>query len=72
MNEQQVALLLLMGVVYLIPGIVASMRGHRNRLAIWALDVLVGWTVLGWIVALIWALTSHVAPRPDSHEKPVM
>jgi len=42
---------------YLIPSITAMAREHRNAAAIAALNVLLGWTVLGWIGALVWALT---------------
>jgi hypothetical protein len=47
------ALLLL----YPVPAFIAFMRGHPNRFAILALDLLVGWTFLGWVAALVWALT---------------
>lgn len=45
---------------YFIPGIVASNRGHVNATAITALNLLLGWTLIGWILALVWALTSNV------------
>jgi hypothetical protein len=32
-------------------------RKKRNATAILALDLLLGWTVLGWVAALVWALT---------------
>ncbi len=41
--------------VYFIPGIVARARGHKNLTAIVTLNLLLGWTTIGWIVALIWA-----------------
>lgn len=43
---------------YFLPTIIAFTRPHRNTLAIGALNLLLGWTVLGWICALIWALTA--------------
>lgn len=45
-------------ILYLLPALFAFMRRHRNRLAILALTLLLGWTIIGWIVALIWALTA--------------
>jgi hypothetical protein len=27
-----------------------------------ALNVLLGWTILGWVIALVWALTDNVKP----------
>jgi hypothetical protein len=50
--------LLLIIAMYFIPTVVAACRGKRNTLAIFATNVLLGWTVIGWIAALIWSLTA--------------
>lgn len=42
--------------LYFVPSIVAWTRGHNNRVAITALNVLLGWSVIGWIVAMVWSL----------------
>lgn len=44
-------------VFYFIPTLAAASEKHHNLRAIFALNILLGWTVLGWIAALIWALT---------------
>ena len=44
---------------YFLPGIIASLRRHRNSTAIWVLNLLLGWTLLGWIIALVWACTEN-------------
>ncbi len=41
-----------------LPSIIAFRRNHHNRIAILALNVLLGWTGLGWIAALVWSLTA--------------
>jgi Superinfection immunity protein len=56
--------------LYLIPGLVALKRNHRNRNAIGVLNLLLGWTVLGWIVALVWANTADVEPRQTGSINP--
>jgi hypothetical protein len=43
--------------VYVLPSIVAGSRHKRNLGAIVALNLLAGWTVVGWVAALVWALT---------------
>jgi hypothetical protein len=48
-------------ILYLLPTILAFSKNHHNRVAIGAVNLLLGWTVLGWIVAFIWSLT---APPP--------
>jgi len=50
-------LLLLVGFVYILPGVVASSRHKRNAGAIWTLNILLGWSVFGWVGALVWAMT---------------
>jgi RsiW-degrading membrane proteinase PrsW (M82 family) len=52
-------------VLYFLPGIIASARTHHNALAIWVLTLFLGWTALGWIVALVWAFTA-VQPKLKS------
>ncbi len=47
---------------YFLPGIIASIRGHRQQLAIWIVDILLGWTFIGWVVALVWACTTPDPP----------
>jgi hypothetical protein len=54
----------LMGLfAYFLPTAVAYWRHHPNALAIAALNILLGWTVLGWVGALVWSLTQPPA-RP--------
>ncbi len=42
--------------VYLLPSILTSFKGHDRLLAITVLNVLLGWTIVGWIGALVWGL----------------
>lgn len=39
--------------VYMLPTIIASNKIHINQLPIMILNILLGWTVIGWIVALV-------------------
>lgn len=41
--------------LYFLPIIVAIARRKRDVLGIVLLNVLAGWTFIGWIIALIWA-----------------
>jgi hypothetical protein len=59
---------LAMVVFNFIPTIVAFKRRHRNSLAILIVDLLLGWTVLGWIACLIWAFSDNTEDRvPQPH-----
>ena len=48
--------LLLLGSIYLTPAIIAFARASRYRWAILAVNLFGGWTGIGWLVALAWAL----------------
>lgn len=43
--------------LYLLPTIVAVCRAHQNLLAISVLNILTGWSFVGWVVAMVWACT---------------
>ena len=51
-------ILLIVG-AYLLPSVIAFSRGHRNTLGVVILNILLGWTLLGWIAALIWSVLAH-------------
>jgi hypothetical protein len=43
--------------IYFIPSMVARKRKHEDFGKILALNFFVGWTFIGWVIALVWALT---------------
>lgn len=45
--------LLILAVLYFIPTMVGW--NHRNVTAIILLNIFLGWTFIGWVVALVWA-----------------
>jgi len=55
-------LLVILAIPYFVPSIIAFVRHHHNQWAIFALNLLLGWTVLGWIGAFVWSLTR---PQPE-------
>lgn len=48
--------------VYFLPGLIGRARRHHNSDAILLTNLLLGWTGLGWVVALIWAVTATRPP----------
>ncbi|WP_036792018.1 superinfection immunity protein [Pleomorphomonas koreensis] len=63
--------LILIGLaVYFIPTFVAGHRQHHNLAAIFMLNLLLGWTFLGWALSLVWALTAvnQAGSRPISSD----
>lgn len=53
-------LLILLG-MYFLPTLVANGRHLPERTGIFFLNLFLGWTGIGWLIALIWAIT---APSP--------
>lgn len=49
--------LLLVLFAYFLPAIIANRRGHNSGAAIFVLNLFLGWTFLGWVIALVWAFT---------------
>lgn len=47
---------LIVGIIYIVPSIVAFRRNHPNRWIILVINVAFGGTLIGWGVALVWAL----------------
>ena len=44
---------------YMLPWAVAAFRGNRNAWTVFWVNLLLGWTVIGWIVALVMSLREH-------------
>jgi hypothetical protein len=53
------ALLAGMAAGYLWPTIVAHRCEHRDRELIKVVNVLLGWTLVGWVVAMAWAVNKR-------------
>jgi hypothetical protein len=47
-------------ILYIFPALIASHRKHRNANAICLLNLIMGWTIAGWFIALIWSSTDNV------------
>lgn len=46
--------------LYFLPFIIGVAREKRDLLGIFLLNFFLGWTLIGWIVALIWATKQDV------------
>lgn len=42
---------------YLLPFSIALVRGTRNLAAIFLVNFFLGWSVVGWIISAVWAIT---------------
>jgi hypothetical protein len=48
----------LLALLYFFPFVVACMRKHKNSEAIFILNLFLGWTGFGWVIALVWSATN--------------
>lgn len=49
--------------VYFFPLVVAIMRSHHNAASIAVINIFLGWTFLGWVIALAMAFSAVQRPR---------
>lgn len=61
-NAGSVLALLVILFLYFLPAVVATMRGHHNAAAITVLNIFLGCTFIGWVIALVWAFTAVQKP----------
>lgn len=64
LNDHGVLVFLIAVGLYFTPAIIAAVRSHQSENAIGLLNFFLGWTVLGWLVALIWA-SSSITKTPE-------
>lgn len=69
-----VIVVILILVLYLLPTFIAS-KDHPNPNGLFWLNILLGWTFIGWVIALVWAFAKkqpiqHVYYQPQQKEAP--
>jgi hypothetical protein len=42
-------------VSYFLPTIIALVRERHDKLSIFLLNFFLGWSIVGWVIALVWA-----------------
>lgn len=47
-------------VLYFLPCILAFARSKRDAVSIFVVNLFLGWTAIGWVIALVWALKQDV------------
>ena len=56
-----VILLILIVILYMLPTLVAYARDIPQRQTITILNIVLGWTLIGWLVACVWAMSAETA-----------
>lgn len=59
-NTATILILLVIVVLYMLPSLIAFGREHPLRQDITLVNIVVGWTLIGWIAVFLWASLSRV------------
>ena len=51
-------LIILFLAAYMLPTVIAAVRGHPNVMPIAIVNFFFGWTVIGYVVCLAWSFTA--------------
>lgn len=52
-------IIILTVLIYFIPTVICLIRKHTYKLYIICLNIILGWTLIGWIVSLIWSFIDN-------------
>ena len=55
--------LLFLFAMYWLPTLIAIVRQTPSALGVAMVNFFLGWTVIGWVMALVWALAAHNSPH---------
>jgi hypothetical protein len=59
-NTTTVVLMILIVAIYMLPTLIANARDHPRRLHIALVNIVFGWTLIGWLAAFMWAALGWV------------
>ncbi len=64
-----IVMLSLIAVMYFVPTVFAFMRGRRNKWKIAAVNLFLGWTFIGWFIAMLMTF-AYEAPLDEAPVDP--
>ena len=59
-----------LALLYFLPTIIAAQREKSNTVGIFTMNLLWGWTFVGWVIALVWALSRQSVDKPAPEPVP--
>jgi len=54
--------------LYFAPSVVAFNRNHTSRWGVLVINLFLGWTFIGWVGALAWAVSGKYPPAENARE----
>ena len=62
-NTITVIELLLIAIIYMLPTLIAYGRDIPARQTITVVNIILGWTLIVWLICFIWSLSAETAPE---------
>ena len=56
--------LILIAILYMLPTLVAYARDLPARQTITVINIILGWTLIVWVIAFIWAMSAQTSRVP--------
>ena len=63
-STANVIMLMLVLILYMLPTLIAFGREHPRRGEIAVINIVIGWTLIGWIIVFLWASLGRVEAQP--------
>ena len=63
-STSTILMLMVIVLIYILPTLVAFGREHPRRQDVALVNLLFGWTLIGWIAVFLWASLGHVQDEP--------
>jgi uncharacterized membrane protein len=63
-NTTNIIMLLLVVLIYMLPTLIAFGREHPRRQDLAVVNILLGWTLIGWVAVFLWALLAETEDEP--------
>lgn len=60
-----IIILLILIALYFLPSVIGFRRNHPNKIPILILNIFLGWSFIGWVIALIWAFKNETMAAPN-------
>ena len=62
--------IVVLALMYFVPTLVAALRRTTNRNSVAVVNLLLGWTFIGWVVALAMSASGHIDPPTPVIHRP--
>ena len=64
-----IAMFIISILIYFLPSTLAYRKQHSNKTAILILNLFLGWTLIGWVGALVWAVSTNEETKNSNNSK---